>query len=182
MDVYLEGSNHLRRPLGNFLRRAAGAQIALNVLPCRDRGRAIRLFGQTQSVDSLLLIDSEGDDLNTLRQLVVSRTRLPNATDRTFFMVQLMEAWFLADRDCLTTYYGASLRNRRLPNNRQPESVRKNDVLNRLRQATQGSPKGAYHKTDHAPEILEQLNPTTVYNACPNFALLVDHLREYAAA
>ena len=182
MDVYLEGGNHLSRPMKNFLGRAAGQNIALNVLACRDGSRAIRLFGQTSSSDSLLLIDSEGDDINSLRQGVASRARVSGARDRVFFMVQLMEAWFLADRDCLRTYYGTSLQSRRLPNNRRPESVRKDDVLNRLRQATQGSPKGAYHKTDHAPEILEQLNPDAVYSACPNFALLIDHRREYTTA
>lgn len=177
MDVYLEGGNHLRRPMQDFLRRAVGENISLNVRPCRDRGRAIRLFGQTSSSDSLLLIDSEGDDLNALRQNVVTRTNLPDARERSFFMVQLMEAWFLADRECLESYYGASFRSRRLPGNRQPEIVMKNNVINGLREATQDTPKGEYDKTDHAPELLNELNPTAVYQACPNFARLIDFLR-----
>lgn len=178
MDVYLEGGNHLRRPMRNFLRRAAGENINIDVRPCRDRGRAIRLFAQTSSSDSLLLIDSEGDNLNVLRQDVLTRTNLPDARERSFFMVQLMEAWFLADRECLESYYGASFRSRRLPGNRQPEVVMKNSVINGLREATQGTPKGTYDKTDHAPELLEQLNPSTVYAACPNFARLIDFLRD----
>ena len=55
MDVYLEGGNHLSRPMKNFLGRAAGQNISLNVLACRDRGRAIRLFGQTSSSDQKVL-------------------------------------------------------------------------------------------------------------------------------
>ena len=177
MNVYLEGGNHLRVPMRGFLRRAVGDNINLDVRPCRDRGRAIRLFSQTQSSDSLLLIDSDGADLNSLRQDVLTRTNSLNARERSFFMVQLMEAWFLADRECLASYYGASFRAGRLPGN-QPEAVAKNDAMDRLRQATQDTPKGAYHKTDHSPDLLHMLNPSAVYNACPNFALLIDHLRD----
>ena len=43
--------------------------------------------------------------------------------------------------------------------------------------ATQGTPKGEYDKTNHAPALLNQLNPAAVYTACPNFASLVDFLR-----
>lgn len=181
MNIYLEGGNHLRIPMKGFLRRAVGNDIDLDVRPCRDRDRTIRLFGQTPSSDPLLLIDSDGADLNALRQDVLTRANVANARERSFFMVQLMEAWFLADRECLASYYGASFRGGRLPGN-QPEDVTKNDVMDRLRQATQDTSKGAYHKTDHAPELLGRLNPTTVYSACPNFALLIDHLREHAAA
>ena len=180
MNVYLEGGNHLRIPMRSFLRRAVGNNIDLDVRPCRDRGRTIRLFSQTLSSDSLLLIDSDGDDLNELRRDVSTRTRLSDARGRSFFMVQLMEAWFLADRECLASYYGASFRAGRLPGN-QPEDVAKNDVMDSLRQATQETPKGAYHKTDHAPELLNQLNPETVYSVCPSFALLIDHIRDQRA-
>ena len=108
---------------------------------------------------------------------MASRTRLPGVLDRTFFMVQLMEAWFLADRETLEAYYGPRFNARILPNNSKPEDGLKNDVINRLREATRGTPKRIYHKTAHAPALLNLLNPTAVYNACPHFALLIDHLR-----
>ena len=177
MDVYLEGGSHLRRPMRNFLRRAVGLDIDIDVDACRGRDRAITRFGRVSSPDSLLLIDSEGDDLNGLRQTVASRARLPGVLDRSFFMVQLMEAWFLADRGALLEHYGPSFNARVLPNNPQPETVLKSDVINRLREATRGTPKRVYHKTAHAPALLNRLNPTAVYDACPNFALLIDHLR-----
>ena len=177
MDVYLEGGTHLRRPIRNFLRRAVGGDINIDVDTCGSRDRAITRFGRASSPDSLLLIDSEGDDLDGLRQTVASRSRLLGVLDRAFFMVQLMEAWFLADREALQTYYGPRFNARVLPNNPQPEGVLKIDVINRLREATRGTPKRVYHKTAHAPALLNLLNPTAVYNACPNFALLIDHLR-----
>lgn len=179
MNVYLEGGTHLRRPMRNFLRRAVDRDIHIDVVACRSRDRAIARFRRVPS-DSLLLIDSEGDDINSLRQLVASRTHVANATDRTFFMVQLMEAWFLADRQALEAYYGQSFNTGRLPGNRQPEQIPKRDVEQGLRSATAGTLKGAYDKTDHAVELLVQLNPAAVYNACPNFARLIDFLRGQA--
>ena len=176
MDVYLEGGNHLRRPMRNFLRRAVDRDIHIDLVACGSRDRVIARFRRAPS-GSLLLIDSEGDDLNALRHIVASRTHLPNTTDRTFFMVQLMEAWFLADRRALVAYYGQGFNTSRLPGNSRPEQIPKRDVEEGLRDATGGTRKGAYDKTDHAVELLVQLNPTAVYNACPNFALLIDHLR-----
>ena len=172
MDVYLEGGSHLRRPMRNFLRRAVGSDINIDVDACRSRNRAIARFGKALSPDSLLLIDSEGDDLNRLRHTVASRARLPGVLDRTFFMVQLMEAWFLADRGALQDYYGPRFNARALPSNSQPEVVLKSDVIDRLRDATRGTPKRVYDKTAHAPDLLRLLSPDAVYTACPNFARL----------
>ena len=177
MYVYLEGGAHLRRPMRNFLRRAVGSDISIDVDACRSRDRAIARFGRISSPDALLLIDSEGDDVNALRQIVASRARLPGILDRTFFMVQLMEAWFLADREALQEYYGPRFNARVLPNNSQPETILKNDVIGRLRDATRGTPKRVYDKTAHAPALLNLLNPAAVYTACPNFASLIDFLR-----
>ena len=96
-------------------------------------------------------------------------------------MVQLMEAWFLADRRALQNYYGPRFNTRILPANSQPEGILKGDVINRLRDATRDTPKRAYDKTAHAPDLLRRISPTTVYNACPNFARLIDHLRDQRA-
>jgi hypothetical protein len=41
-------------------------------------------------------------------------------------------------------------------------------VLDSLKQATRQTQKGRYHKTQHAPRILESLDPTKVRRAAPN--------------
>ena len=127
----------------------------------------------------MLLIDSEGALTPQLVQTVESQI---GAANYAFFMVQLMESWFLADRPMLESYYGRGFSFRSLPANPNIEDIPKPDVELGLRNATRRSIKGAYSKTNHAPDLLNQLNPTTVYNACPNFALLINHLREHAAA
>ena len=127
----------------------------------------------------MLLIDSEGV-LST--QLVNRVSGQIGADNRVFFMVQLMEAWFLADRPTLEAYYGRDFNVGILPNNPNVEDIPKPDVEQGLRNATRRCRKGAYNKTTHAIALLNRLNPAAVYNACPNFALLIDHIREYAAA
>ena len=127
----------------------------------------------------MLLIDSEGEDIFRLTQSVKSQI---GSTNSIFFMVQLMEAWFLADRQALSSYFGQGFNANSLPNNPNIEDVPKRDVEASLRNATRQSGKGAYHKGNHASDLLGRIDPATVCNACPNFALLVDFLRSQATA
>ena len=162
--------------MAQFLRRAAGS-VNLTVWPSGSAESAISNCARDR--DSLLLIDSEGADLVELNARVTARI---GQRDRVFFMVQLMETWFLADQQTLQDYYGRGFNARQLPANPRLENIPKDDVINGLRAATRECNKRAYHKGKHAPDLLNQLNPTAVYSACPNFALLIDHIREHAEA
>ena len=169
----------MRVPMGRFIRKAVGRSVDLKIKPCGPRDDTITQF--TKDPGSLVLIDSEGENLSELMIRLAVQANADAADKRAFFMVQLMEAWFLSDRDTLQKYYGSGFNAGRLPANPNIEDIPKTDVENGLRNATRGCSKDTYHKVKHAPALLEQLNPTTVYNACPNFALLVNHLREHAA-
>ena len=159
-----------------FLLRAVNATISqsldLNIVPCGSGDDAIRKC--TRDSEALLLIDSEGP-LST--ELVGRISRRIGANNHAFFMVQLMEAWFLADRPALQAYYGSGFIPGRLPANPNVEDIPKLDVERGLRDATRGCRKGAYNKTTHATALLNLINPNTVYTACPNFARLIDFLR-----
>lgn len=170
MILYLEGGNHLRAPMAQFIRRAAGP-IDLKIRPCGSGSDAIAQCSKDE--DALLLIDSEGMDVPQLVQSVASQI---GATNRAFFMVQLMEAWFIADRNALADYFGAGFRNSALPQNPNVEDIPKQDIENCLRNATRDCAKQHYAKGRDDVRLLERLNPTAVYNACPNFARLIDHL------
>ena len=180
MHVYLEGGRRLRNPMKMFLRNAVSTvhrqSVALDVEPCGSRDNAIRRCAN--DVGSLLLIDSEGEDLPQLIDRVGARI---GSAGRAFFMVQLMEAWFLADRQALAAYYGRGFNTGSLPANRNVEEILKSDVEDGLRNATRLTGKGAYHKGEHSPDLLSQLNPSAVYNACSNFAGLIDFLRDQGA-
>ena len=95
-------------------------------------------------------------------------------------MVQLMEAWFLADRETLRNYYGSGFNVGALPANPSIEDIRKTDVESGLRNATRRCGKGAYNKRTHASEPVGLINTSAVYDACPNFARLIDFLRDNA--
>ena len=179
MRVYLEGGRHLRNPMKTFLRKAVGAihhqSIALDVEPCGSRDNAIRRCAG--DAGSLLLIDSEGDDLQQLTDRVATQI---GPTNRAFFMVQLMEAWFVADRQNLAAYFGAGFRDGVLPANASVEEVSKQDIETGLRNATRNCAKRGYTKGRDDVGLLNQLNPDAVYSACPNFARLIDFLRVQA--
>ena len=113
----------------------------------------------------MLLKDSEGPDSGRLCDaLAISR----DLEDRVFWMVQVMESWFLADVAALQVYYGQGFQETALPKNPKVEEVFKADVLSGLKNATRNTPKGRHHKTGHAPEILRGIDPQKVRTAAPH--------------
>ena len=100
--------------------------------------------------------------------------------DQVHLMVQCMEAWFLADKDCLATYYGNGFNQNALPARQDIENIAKNDVLNGLKNATSGVSKGEYEKGRHAFDILAQIDPAKVIAASPHAKRLVDTLKAKA--
>jgi hypothetical protein len=78
-------------------------------------------------------------------------------------MVQLMEAWFLADPEAVEAYYGkAGFSSKTIGGTQDVEAVPKSEVLRRLKAATKDTSKGAYHKVRHAPRLLELLDASRV--------------------
>ena len=97
--------------------------------------------------------------------------------DQVHLMVQCMEAWFLADKDCLVAYYGNGFNQKALPARQDIENIAKNDVLNGLKNATRsGVSKGEYGKGRHAFDILAQIDPDKVIAVSPHAKRLVDTL------
>ncbi len=180
--IYFEGDDRLRPGFHSFfadLRAAAWARrIRLQLVA--GRGQVVRVFinalAQYPAPDTLniLLMDSEGPDNSQLRQQLERRSdwRPPGGSsvsdEQIHWMVQVMEAWFLADRDALRRYYGQGLLVNRLHGSATDvESIPKDDVLRGLARATEQTPKGRYHKTQHAPELLERVNVETVRRNAP---------------
>lgn len=74
-------------------------------------------------------------------------------------MVQVMEAWFLADKAALTSYYGQGFAESALPRDPLVEEVPKADVLTGLTRATRNTTKGRYSKGSHSFGIPERSRP-----------------------
>jgi len=83
----------------------------------------------------------------------------------------------LADKDKLQESYGRDLLRARLPANPRVEEIPKADVLKGLTEATRDTQKGEYHKTKHAPDLLQLIRADRVRAAAPNCQRLFERLR-----
>ena len=109
---------------------------------------------------SFLLVDSEGPAPTVLRS-------------DEFYMAQLMESWFLADRRALATYYGRCFRPGALPGDEQNiEIIPKADVEEGLKRATENCnrkyDKRGAKSTRQANDLLTRINPQRVRGAAVN--------------
>ena len=122
---------------------------------------------------AMLLVDAEGPVTSADSwQHLQSRDnwhRPPNASnDQCHLMVQVMESWFLADRQALEDYYPQGFRPNTLPGNPNIEQIPKQDVLNGLKDASRATRKGTYDKGKHSFDILAALEPDKVKAASPH--------------
>ena len=134
----------------------------------------------------VLLVDSEGPvttgPWQHLKKKPDNWAQPAGATDdQVHLMVQCMEAWFLADRDTLATYYGNGFNQKVLPAHQDIEKIPKDDISNGLKNATRsGVSKGEYSKGRHSFDILAQIDPDKVVAASPQAKRLVDTLKAKA--
>jgi hypothetical protein len=163
--LYFEGDPALRPGFGQFFSEIANRarEKGIKFIPIAGgsgaeaaKDHTMGLLKHPQALN-LLLRDSEG-------------LPLPNPPEELkFWMVQTMEAWFLADPEALEVYYHKSqFRMSALKRNPKVEEIPKDDVLRCLAEATKGTQKGGYHKTKHAPHILQLLSPAKVRKVAPN--------------
>jgi len=97
-----------------------------------------------------------------------------------FWMVQMMESWFHADKNALKDFYGAGFNENALKSNPNVEDISKQDLKNGLSAATKDSRKGNYfdNKTQHGPKLLETIKPALVQQAAPNCKRLFTIIRQ----
>jgi hypothetical protein len=130
---------------------------------------------------NILLIDSEGpDDGKRFESICQPRGIDDWARGHVFWMVQCMEAWFLADAEALRKYYGKEFREHAFPVNPRVEEISKKDVFEALKAATKGTSKGPYHKTKHAPSLLKLIRPALVKQASEHCRRLFESVPKLA--
>ena len=117
--VYVEGGGHkalnreCRRAFGTFLEKAGVAPGTVKLEACGSRGNAYTNFktDASESIRGVLLVDAEGpvNAQSTWQHLQANDgwSRPAGANDdQCHLMVQIMEAWFLADAEALESFYG----------------------------------------------------------------------------
>jgi len=173
--IYFEGDKSLRLGFQAFLRdvreAARARRIAIIPFPCNalPLEAFTRALGDHPDALNLMLVDSECTVTTThpwdhLASREENRMKKPRGAgeQHAHLMVQVMESWFLADRDALESYYGQDFAAGRLPDRPDIESVPKTEVLRALKEATERTKKKGYHKTAHAPSILGMIDPAKV--------------------
>ena len=192
--LYVEGGGDggsLRRALRESFRvffKKAGLKHLPRVVACGSRQHAYDDFCAAIDRPSedfvALLVDSEGPvNATTAWAHLKERdkwTRPAGATEENaHLMVQVMESWFLADRDCLALHFGNGFRASALPAaQRDVEDVAKEDVGRALNEATRHSRKGRYSKGRDSFGLLSQLDATKVIEASPHARRLVEILAD----
>ena len=192
--IYVEGGGEgqlldtLFRNGWNDFFKAAGLEGRMpRVIRGKGRQRAYELFrtavaNRAANELPLLLVDSEDPVLpnHTVWQHLNHRDgwEHPEAAgdDDAFLMVQVMETWFLADRDALRRYFGSKLNESAFSEWPNLEAVPKATVLNALEKAT-ATCKTHYAKGAVSFKLLSTVNPAQVEQRCPHARQLLARLR-----
>ena len=159
--LFIEGGGRGKEPraflrqgfhafFGELIAVARSQRISWNLTVCGSRENAYRLF--TNALDKypdafvVLLVDAEGpvraNPWDHLR--AKDRWRKGQTTDdQAHLMVQVMEAWLVADRDALSTFYGQGFLVNRLPAlTGNVETIDRHELARALADATRQTSKG----------------------------------------
>ncbi|HTU46240.1 MAG TPA: DUF4276 family protein [Bryobacteraceae bacterium] len=172
--VYFEGDGTLRGGFEKFFSEtvelARTHRVDLRFIAARDGPAAYeKAFRSDSEALNILLKDSEEPLPRDVRVLCRRHGISPSRAKNVFWMVQLMESWFLADPVAVERYFNDQKFSRRaLKSTTDVEKIQKTEVNRRLRRATFRTKKGAYHKTKHAPHLLERLDPKLVKERAEN--------------
>lgn len=200
ITIYLEGGGRgegrraLRRGMMRFLRPVkeafGGKALYLGVVPCGSREETWNRFRREAASAGpgetcVLVVDAEGPVEESPRaHLRVSDgwdlSGIPG--DAVHLMVQVMETWIVADPEALARYYGQGFRRARLPKRTNLEQEPKARILDALNEATRHTGKGAYHKINHAVQLLRRTDPAKVRSRCDHCERLFNELHRIVEA
>lgn len=178
--IYVEGGGdnkalktNCRKGFSQFFERAGLQGRMPKVTACGSRDDAYSSF-KTAAANAgdddfpVLLVDSEEEvteDQPWKHLAARDNWQRPELAedDQAHLMVQCMESWFLADRQCLAKFFGDGFTEKPLPGNRNIEEIAKARVFDALKMSTRGSKtKGEYGKGKHSFKILGGLDPEKV--------------------
>lgn len=172
-----EGSAVCREALAKFLEKA-GVKGHFRVQAGKGRGDAYKAYCKKLGGDEtvILIVDSEsavapscekGNSDNWSPWLHLQnqdKWKKPKGAEdiHAHLMVRNMEYMLVSDPVALKDFYREGFKADKLPKAIDIESVTKDDVEKRLKEATQHSKKGEYHKGRHSFQLLEKVNPDKV--------------------
>ncbi len=195
--IYVEGGSQgstksdCRQAFRSFFGKVI-LQGSFKVIASGDRSAAFKDFcsalKQHREDYIILLVDSEEAVVAGPWQHLAARQgdhwhRPDRASDdQVHLMVQVMESWFLADKQVLIDYYKAGLLADSLPGQHNIELISKKDVYAALQHASKNTQKGEYHKTGHGFDLLERIDPNRVRAASQHAQRLLAVLEKETAS
>lgn len=170
--IYVEGGGNdnpsrrlIRAGFSQFLdplrQLARERGVRWEVIPCGPRPTALEKFRTAVKVhpDALvvLLVDAETRVEGTPRDHLRRKdnwnvTGLPD--EQLHLMVQVVEAWLVADLDTLASYYGKGFLRNVLPKQQDVEAIPKDQLEKALDRATKKTQKRRYRKIAHCADLL----------------------------
>jgi hypothetical protein len=186
--IYIEGDTKqkgkgnaitLRQGFSQFFKELAEEiKIPINIKLLGGREDTIRIFLSEQAFFPksfmVLLVDSdaeigENETPKSFLQKISPKFDFRKVKEeQCHLMVQLMETWFLADKEKLAEFYGKDFNAKALPQNKEVEKIPKNDVISGLENATRNCAKGRYGKGLHSGEILQRIDSSLVRQSAPH--------------
>src|SRR2546425_1002799 len=166
--IYFEGHRRLRPGFRTFFSEIYD-RGGVTLIAGGGRNQAIQDYKDAMRTHpeawNILILDAEGPDDGRLFGRLSIRVA---SRECVFFMVQIMESWFLADVETLKNYYGKGFE--AIPRSDDVETVPKRNVYRLLDQATRETKKGKYSesKLDHSAELLSRLDVNLVKSASKN--------------
>lgn len=173
-----------REAFKRLLTRAGLSSRLPRVVPCGSRRAAyddlcIALRGAEPASRCFLLVDAEapvtgapGEDAAWAHVSTREGDRWPRPDalheDHLHLMVQVMESWFLADREAVAAYFGPDFAEATIPAETRPlESIPKATVAKSLDKAARKTPKKGYDKGRDSFALLGRLDPAKLKAASP---------------
>lgn len=198
VTVYVEGggrraelNKQCREGFRKLLIKAGFGGRLPRIVPCGPRERAFRSFSNALRAGGeypILLVDSEdvlagadqpGANSSGAWAHLARRDgwgRPASAEDdQAQLMVATMETWLIADRQALIAYF-PGLNANALPPDFDLERRSKEDIADALRNATQQSRKGHYHKGNHSFDLLGAVEPAELESRLPHFSRFIETL------
>jgi len=196
--VYVEGGGsgantkaEFRIGFTQFLKELKeAADQRLRVVACGGRGDAYDAYRTAMQSSpqnfNVLLVDAEGpvsgESLNYLQAKETSWGLQGTDKDRCHLMVQMMEAWIIADIDALDAFFGQGFLRNSIPNSDNVESVEKNRLETCLANSTRNTQKGPYRKIKHGTKLLACIDPQVVRKKAPHCKELFVNLARQVGA
>ena len=193
VNLHFEGDDDLRPGFRNLLdrhiERARRQRIRFNLIAGGPRYETVKDFldscRHNPSALNVLLIDSESSvsdvsqSIRTLSRHSVWDSDVHCEDSQVNFMVQAMEAWFVADRRALESHFGNRFNANALPSPQSAEAIDPDALVAAIQSglpSRRGRRRPRCRKTADGVELLGLLDHSTVGRYCPNFKRLMDFL------